>query len=804
MSTIGTVELIATIDTSQYRKGANEIDKANKSIEDSAGATSKKSSDLFSSIAKVGLAAVAGAAVAAGAAIVKNVGNAISRVDTLNNSARVFENMGFAGDVVKESMTALEKSIRGLPTPLDSAVRGMTSLAATYGDVGAGQRVFTALNNAIIGFGGTAAEVDNAIQQISQLPMDGPLDAQTWNSLRNSGLTPVLVAMSKEMGLSVNKMKEKFGEGELTVKDFINSLVKLDREGGGGMKSLEKIARDATSGIGTSFANMNTAIARGLGNVIKAIGTKEIADSINAVGTAFETALNQSSPFIKFLKDNREIFTAISITVGTLIGLMTSWFIATKVLAAGQAVLNAVLSANPIGLLVVSIISLAAGFIFLWNNVKSFRDFFIDAWKTITTATDESVRFISSVWGDISSTATEAWGNVKNTVSDAIDGIKSTTSSVFGAITGWIDDNKQAIINWSIVIGTILLPKILQIGIHATVAAAQTVAAYAVMAAGAIKNAFITSGAWAVSAIKTAFVWTVTTLPQIIAGFVVASASAVVNAVKISAAFVLSSAQTLIAWGIAFAQMVAGFVLMGVQALIAGGKMALGMLLALGPIGLVVAAVAGATALIIANWGAVSKFVGDVWSNLARWGQEAWNNIKAVFSGVGAFFSDVWRNVVNIFGRAGTAVGDAIGGAFKGVINSVLNRAVSIINGFISAINVAVDVINNIPGVDIGRLSTLSVPQLAEGGIVRARSGGVIANLAEAGQDEAVIPLNRLDSILNNEGKGNASNITISIDMKGIMSRSKADERDIAKNLIARINEELRAKGQPAIGGGAL
>ena len=48
--------------------------------------------------------------------------------------------------------------------------------------------------------------------------MDGPLDAQ--NSLPTPGLTPVLVAMSKDMGISVNEMKKQFGRGDLTVKDF--------------------------------------------------------------------------------------------------------------------------------------------------------------------------------------------------------------------------------------------------------------------------------------------------------------------------------------------------------------------------------------------------------------------------------------------------------------------------------------------------------------------------------------------------------------------------------------------------------
>lgn len=302
MSNVGTIEVIASIDTSRYKKGARDIESTNKDIEGSGEQSANKVNSGFSKLAKVGLAAAAAAVAVVGVAITKNIGNAVKRIDTLDNSARTFENMGFAAGNVKKSMTALEKSITGLPTPLDSAVRGMTSLAATYGDIDKGQKIFTALNNAILGFGGSAAEVDNAINQLSQLPMDGPLDAQTWNSLRNSGLTPVLVAMSKDMGISINEMKEKFGEGELTVKDFTDALIKMNKDGGGGMKSLEKIAKDSTSGIATGWANMQTAITKGIGVILKEIGSKNIATTIGSIGEAFKVSLEKISEVIRFLK----------------------------------------------------------------------------------------------------------------------------------------------------------------------------------------------------------------------------------------------------------------------------------------------------------------------------------------------------------------------------------------------------------------------------------------------------------------------------------------------------------------------
>ena len=129
----------------------------------------------------------------------------------------------------------------------------------------------------------------------------------------------------------------------------------------------------------------------------------------------------------------------------------------------------------------------------------------------------------------------------------------------------------------------------------------------------------------------------------------------------------------------------------------------------------------------------VAKFFGDIFS-------EAWEAIKKAFSSVGSFFSGIWDSIKSIFSKVGSAIGDAVSGAFKSAINWVLEKAIGIINGFISAINAAIGVINLIPGVDIKKISKLEVPQLAEGGIV---TSDTLARIGEQGYREAVLPLER-------------------------------------------------------------
>ena len=147
-------------------------------------------------------------------------------------------------------------------------------------------------------------------------------------------------------------------------------------------------------------------------------------------------------------------------------------------------------------------------------------------------------------------------------------------------------------------------------------------------------------------------------------------------------------------------------------------------------------------------WNSVGAFFSGVFNNIknifdkapAYFMQkftEAWNAIKGVFSQFGSFFSGLWNTIKNTFSALGTKIGDAIGGAVKAGINGVISSIENTINSAINLINGAINLINKIPAVNIGKLSRLSFPRLAKGGVVNSAT---IAEIGEAGA-EAVVPL---------------------------------------------------------------
>lgn len=138
-------------------------------------------------------------------------------------------------------------------------------------------------------------------------------------------------------------------------------------------------------------------------------------------------------------------------------------------------------------------------------------------------------------------------------------------------------------------------------------------------------------------------------------------------------------------------------------------------------------------------WYKIKQPFGEVLTWFKRIFTQAWDSVKGVFRNVGSWFkTNVVDPITRVFTNIGSKIGDAVKDTFSKAINTVLKTAVNIINGFISAINVAIDVINAIPGVSIDNLDKLDVPELATGGIL---TGDTIFRGGEGGKREAVLPL---------------------------------------------------------------
>lgn len=173
---------------------------------------------------------------------------------------------------------------------------------------------------------------------------------------------------------------------------------------------------------------------------------------------------------------------------------------------------------------------------------------------------------------------------------------------------------------------------------------------------------------------------------------------------------------------------------------------------------------------------------------------DAWTNIKNVFSGWGTFFSNLWNDISTTFSALGTKLGDAIGGAVKSGINSILKWVQDTVNKAINLINGAIDIINKVPGVNVDKISTVSIPMLASGGFV---GEGQMFIAREAGP-ELVGSMNGHTAVANNDqivegisqgvysavlaamsqGSNNTANVNVYLDGKQITAAVEKRQRE--------------------------
>ncbi|WP_446570451.1 phage tail protein [Vagococcus carniphilus] len=399
--------------------------------------------------------------------ITSSVGTAINRVDTLNNSNRVFENMGFSANETAKAMKNLDMDIKGLPTTLDGAVKGVQLLSSTTGDLGKAEQVFTALNNGILGFGGNAEMVDSAVLQLSQAFSNGKVDAGTWNSMMNAQLGPTLNALAKQMGYTTGELKSGLSEGSISVEQFQDALIDLNKNGGGGLESLEQIAKDSTAGLQTGLANMKSAIVRGVAEAIVKIdeGLAQYGTSISQIladiGSGFEnglkTAAEKIPPIMKaisdafaFVKENGDWL--IPILVGltsAFVGLGTVNKVASTISSISSALgilkgAAAFLVSGP-GLIIVGISLLIAAGVALYKNWDELSKYAKKIWgdlsKYFKETFDNIKKWFSETWTGFKDKAKEAsdgvknaWNGTKQWFSDLWEGVKQSTSNKWNKI----------------------------------------------------------------------------------------------------------------------------------------------------------------------------------------------------------------------------------------------------------------------------------------------------------------------------------------------------------------------------------
>lgn len=128
----------------------------------------------------------------------------------------------------------------------------------------------------------------------------------------------------------------------------------------------------------------------------------------------------------------------LSSAIGRVSGLFTSLrnVIMGSVVPAIQS-LWAFMLANPITFVIAAIAALVAGFIYLWNNCESFRNFWINLWDNIV----ETVQNIPTYFQNALNAIGDTFNSIKETITTKL-------SETWQSITTWCSDTYNSFIEW--------------------------------------------------------------------------------------------------------------------------------------------------------------------------------------------------------------------------------------------------------------------------------------------------------------------------------------------------------------------
>lgn len=270
----------------------------------------------------------------------------------------------------------------------------------------------------------------------------GPLaDALNWAGVSEDEFNKKLEACNSEQeraSLITNTLNGLY-EDEAAKYNELTASTQEAREATNNMEKAQAALGAAIEPLTTAWTNL------------KAQGLQWITDEgLPALQTGWQ-----------WLLDNLPAVGAI------IVGLTTAWLTFggaqkivdgwNKIIAISQAALNAVMNANPIGLIVMAIAALVAAFLILWNNCEGFRNFWINLWENIKETCSVIAEWFKETWttvlewfknavASIKEFFSKAWAAIKNVFSNSVIGqyfnlIWETIKGIFSAVKSVLSGN---------------------------------------------------------------------------------------------------------------------------------------------------------------------------------------------------------------------------------------------------------------------------------------------------------------------------------------------------------------------------
>ncbi len=288
------------------------------------------------------------------------------------------------GDVGKQAFEEVNTKLLGMKDPLEQNQIGTALWGSMWEDLGV--KGISALTDTQ----GEISNTNNALQSINNIQYNDIGSA--FEGIKRNIQTGLLLPISNEVLPKLSDFSNWFVSNIPSIKEKFSDLTQVILNIGAGIADTVKPVFEGLFNFVSEHGETTKAIILGIGGAFLTFST--IAGVINGITNAMELW-------------NKAL--AIQTAIQNMVKAVKAWEIATKLQTASQTALNFVMSANPIGIIIIAIGALVAGIILAYNKCEWFRNGVnaIGTWlKTFFTVTlpqafNVVVNFFKNNWKEI-------------------------------------------------------------------------------------------------------------------------------------------------------------------------------------------------------------------------------------------------------------------------------------------------------------------------------------------------------------------------------------------------------------------
>lgn len=371
-----------------FRKGAENADKLEKEIDDIGKASKKAGREVKTGLlenlaglgqAFVGIKAMAQTVIGAIAPIFKE---GMARENAVSDFATLLGSKEEAAKYAEELRNTAAAKLYGAGTINDNA----KSMLAYGLDADTAKETLSAIGDIAMGDANKMNSLATAFSQMSSL---GKLQAQDWKQMVGAGFNP-FIQMQKDLGKTAEELDTMMSKGlisaDMVKNAFTNahSATYTDLEGKVHVTTnpaeVEKVRKEfADKGIEAEFKvdkgqffgalddTLNNTLSGKLASLtstfddLKAkifellvpLANKLVPVIEQLIPVISDLAENVLAPVLDFVAEYFDVLLPLAEIIGVIIGLYKLW-------SGAQTILNAIMSANPISLIIIAIAALIA------------------------------------------------------------------------------------------------------------------------------------------------------------------------------------------------------------------------------------------------------------------------------------------------------------------------------------------------------------------------------------------------------------------------------------------------------------